>query len=503
EGVSFVGLLVDTSYDTDGDGLSDGEEVNLLGTDPSKADSDGDQLTDGEEVILGTDPNEVDTDKDGGIDGDEVIYGGDPLDPEVHFINISGEIIYEGRLEGVLHIIAESASPGSEAEPDSLPLVINTVIEAPGSYTLDTLVIERSYRIWAYMDLNGDETYQETEPLGTLFEEAMVLNKNLEGQDILVVDANSPPEDLLLESLTVSENAEPGTLVGTLNVVDSDLEDQHSYVLAEKTPQGEDNHGVMFEIVDDRLLVRISPDYETDSVLKVWIQVTDNYEESLVKPFDIRVVNQFTAILTTELIEPTDDNNFQLRGRILADGGSKILNSGFLLGPNPGLSVNNLNGGLILENQYEGAFEIEAVAEALDPGHTYYYRAFADNKEGTAYGPERKFTVDNEQSSFTGMWAKAENVSAEWYNLDGFGLFFRTNSPWTYHIDLGWIFVVEVDNGFWGWTPSTGWWWSRLDLFPYLWRDEDQSWIYYIKTIENSRVFYNAKDGELEFHPVK
>ena len=26
----------------------------------------------------------------------------------------------------------------------------------------------------------------------------MVLNQNLEGQDFLVVDANSPPEDLLL-----------------------------------------------------------------------------------------------------------------------------------------------------------------------------------------------------------------------------------------------------------------------------------------------------------------
>ena len=405
--------------------------------------------------------------------------------------------------QGVLHVIAESASSGSDAEPDSLPLVISTVIEAPGSYTLDRLVIERSYRIWAYMDLNGDEAYQETEPLGVLFEDAMVLNQNLEGQDFLVVDANSPPEDLLIESLTISENAEPGTLVGTLNVVDPDLDDLHSYALAENTPEGEDNYGEMFEILGDRLLVRISPDYEIASVLKIWIRVTDKYEESLVKAFDVRVVNQFTAIITTEVIEPTDDNNFQLRGRILADGGSSIQSSGFVLGPNPGLSVNNLNGGWILENQHEEGSGFEAITEALDQGRTYFYRAYANNDEGTAYGPERKFTVENEQSIFTGMWAKAEKVSDDWYNLDGFGLFFRTNSPWTYHIDLGWIFIVEVDNGFWGWTPSTGWWWSRLDLFPYLWRDEDQSWIYYIKTIENSRVFYNSKDGKLEFYPVK
>ena len=49
--------------DSDGDGLTDGEEANLFGTDPTKADSDGDQLTDGEEVVFGTDPNDVDTDK--------------------------------------------------------------------------------------------------------------------------------------------------------------------------------------------------------------------------------------------------------------------------------------------------------------------------------------------------------------------------------------------------------------------------------------------------------
>ena len=89
EGVSMEPLIADTTDDSDGDGLTDGEEANVFGTDPSKADSDGDQLTDGEEVVFGTDPNDVDTDKDGGIDGDEVIYGGDPLDPEVHFINVS------------------------------------------------------------------------------------------------------------------------------------------------------------------------------------------------------------------------------------------------------------------------------------------------------------------------------------------------------------------------------------------------------------------------------
>jgi len=67
--------------DTDGDGLTDGEEVNTVMTDPLNADTDGDGLTDGEEVnTYGTLPNNVDTDGDGTDDGTEVNAGTNPLD---------------------------------------------------------------------------------------------------------------------------------------------------------------------------------------------------------------------------------------------------------------------------------------------------------------------------------------------------------------------------------------------------------------------------------------
>ncbi len=46
----------DCVVDTDGDGLTDGEEIDL-GTDPNLADTDGDGLTDGEEVLNVDDPN--------------------------------------------------------------------------------------------------------------------------------------------------------------------------------------------------------------------------------------------------------------------------------------------------------------------------------------------------------------------------------------------------------------------------------------------------------------
>ena len=66
--------------DTDGDGLSDGAEVNQYRTDPLKADSDGDGLRDGAEMSqYKTDPLKADSDADGLNDGDEVKYKSDPL----------------------------------------------------------------------------------------------------------------------------------------------------------------------------------------------------------------------------------------------------------------------------------------------------------------------------------------------------------------------------------------------------------------------------------------
>ncbi len=64
--------------DTDQDGLNDRREIEL-GTDPNKADTDGDTLTDGDEVLkYGTNPLLKDTDGDGFDDAQEIGNGYDP-----------------------------------------------------------------------------------------------------------------------------------------------------------------------------------------------------------------------------------------------------------------------------------------------------------------------------------------------------------------------------------------------------------------------------------------
>lgn len=68
--------------DTDQDGLSDGDEVLKYKTNPLTADTDGDALKDGDEIGRRTDPLALDTDKDGLSDGVEITFGTDPLQPD-------------------------------------------------------------------------------------------------------------------------------------------------------------------------------------------------------------------------------------------------------------------------------------------------------------------------------------------------------------------------------------------------------------------------------------
>jgi len=77
------GTVLIYGIDTDGDGLSDRNEV-ALGTSPTNPDSDGDSLSDGEEVLtFGTNPLDADTDRDALPDPVEVSIGAtSAVDPD-------------------------------------------------------------------------------------------------------------------------------------------------------------------------------------------------------------------------------------------------------------------------------------------------------------------------------------------------------------------------------------------------------------------------------------
>jgi Bacterial TSP3 repeat len=77
----IIGTQVN-NQDSDADGLTDGQEVNIHGTNPLSPDSDSDGVSDALEINLGTNPNlsdsDADTDGDGFSNLDEVSSGTDP-----------------------------------------------------------------------------------------------------------------------------------------------------------------------------------------------------------------------------------------------------------------------------------------------------------------------------------------------------------------------------------------------------------------------------------------
>ncbi len=93
------------SSDTDGDGLSDLTEANP-GTALGNADTDADGLWDGDEVNWGTYPTAPDSDNDCVWDGDEIRYSGNPLDTD------TGD---DGNWDGVEWTATNMVTPNSEA----------------------------------------------------------------------------------------------------------------------------------------------------------------------------------------------------------------------------------------------------------------------------------------------------------------------------------------------------------------------------------------------------
>jgi len=94
-----------TNQDTDGDGLNDGAEIgtdpeNTI-ADPNNPDTDGDGLNDGQEInTYNTNPKAKDTDGDGYTDSEEVLQPysdpNDPTDPDVQTVDSDGDGLSDG-----------------------------------------------------------------------------------------------------------------------------------------------------------------------------------------------------------------------------------------------------------------------------------------------------------------------------------------------------------------------------------------------------------------------
>jgi hypothetical protein len=159
----------------------------------STADSDGDGLTDYDEVtIYGTNPNAADTDGDTFNDYDELfVYITDPLIAASFPASISGNVTYGGTQAGLLLTVADNGST----------LYSNVFgAFAVGPYSTATnLPTLTNYTLTAYIDTNTNGVMDIWEARGSAIGNPYLLLGNVTGADIAIDD---PSDDTDGDGLT-------------------------------------------------------------------------------------------------------------------------------------------------------------------------------------------------------------------------------------------------------------------------------------------------------------
>ena len=174
-------LLTNPNWaDSDGDGLNDFDENNTYSTNPLLADTDGDGLSDKVEITTiydaennnsKTDPLVFDTDGDGWSDGAEVTFGLDPTQPAQGGAYASGYIYFYGDMGGKLYVTASISGPDEFSEGDNItaaPYPYQTFDPAAATYYyFSNLPKGITYKLFAFIDRDGDKIFDNGEPSGT------------------------------------------------------------------------------------------------------------------------------------------------------------------------------------------------------------------------------------------------------------------------------------------------------------------------------------------------
>ena len=102
-----------------------------------------------------------------------------------------------------------------------------------------------------------------------------------------------------------------------------------------------------------------------------------------------------------------------------------------------------------------------------------------------------------------GPFADAMDVGSGWSYLSWFGYFTDVGGGWLYHAEYGWLFPSgTTPASIWLWDyRMAGWLWTSSTVYPFLWSDPLQTWLYYYRGTGhgNGGWFYNYGTGQNEW----
>ena len=193
------------------------------------------------------------------------------------------------------------------------------------------------------------------------------------------------------------------------------------------------------------------------------------------------------------------NNTYLIRGRILTDGGSSILESGVLV------SEDILFRGEMIRlssNKINKSTEFTVMVRNLTPGTTYYYRAFARNKMGETLGARKRLKTP-EKIDLSMWFADMPKMGGGWRSSNWFGSFQQfPKVKWIYHSELGWAYILsDQKDGIWIWQNGRGWMWTQRGIWPYLFNHRNLGWLYLVKSINGNPFFYDFTIGNYSAAP--
>lgn len=510
--LSYVKDLSDSSssFDSDGDGLSDKKEKEL-GSNASLTDTDGDGYSDNQEFLAGSNlldamsfPNQapngiyltnneiLEGEKNGTIIGVFSVSDPNPnsfhtihlldqnhsITPKPFFIDKNNTLrtssILDFEKNQKIQIKVRATDEGNLSIEKSFIIKIKNLIE-----DLDQDGIEDAFDD----DMDGD---------GFSNEEEISFGSDPFNPESLV---NRSPSDLLLSSSTFLENLPAGTHVGNFIGLDPDKDSSLRYELADGNGSLSNKHFLVKQ--DGKLLTNHAFDYENKPNLSVRVRVIDGFDAHFEKIFFLQVEDVFEEPIDRLPIVHTEDalkgknNQFQLNGSIVETGDFKTEQTGFIIHID-GKEPESISAKLDPENL---AFKLNIEVTA---GENHYFQSYAKTAFGTAYGAIKKFIITDTKKSKAWWNELSQNKVDGWLTDSWIGALMPFENQWAFHLRLQWIYLQNDGNGgFWIWKEENGWIWTNRESWPFLWSNDTGNWLYFIP-FDSGYIFYDYSESRLK-----
>jgi len=90
------------------------------------------------------------------------------------------------------------------------------------------------------------------------------------------------------------------------------------------------------------------------------------------------------------------------------------------------------------------------------------------------------------------LWKGAVCLGNGWRWLSWFGYFAETGNTWIFHLQHGWVYPVGTNSAtIWCWSSDMHWLWTSDTIYPYLYRNDDATWLWYLEDSFSPRWLYN------------